>query len=73
MQFEKEKLLKVVLNLSPQLIKEKYGDRLQPEIEGPLYDVISKLFKEVIGINILIPSEFKSSKNHEAIKCSVRA
>jgi len=65
--------LKVALNLSPQQLKEKYGDRLQPEIEGPLYDVISKLFKEVIGINILIPSEFKSSKNQETIKCSVRA
>lgn len=46
---------------------------MQPEIEGPLYDVISKLFKELIKINILIPSEFKSFKKEESIKCSVRA
>lgn len=65
--------MKVPINLSPDQIKEQFGDRLQPEIEGPLYDVISKLFRELIKINILIPSEFKSSKKDDAIKCSVKA
>jgi len=73
LQFEKDKKIKVALNLSPEQIKEKYGDRLQPEIEGPLYDVISKLFKEVIGIHILVPMEYKGPKDNEAIKCSVKA
>jgi structure-specific recognition protein 1 len=35
--------------------------------------VISKLFKELIKINILIPSEFKSNNKDDAIKCSVKA
>ena len=73
MQFERQKTVKVPINLSPDQIKEQFGDRLQPEIEGPLYDVISKLFRELIKINILIPSEFKSSKKDDAIKCSVKA
>lgn len=42
-------------------------------MDGPLYDVLSKLFKELIKINILIPGEFRSAKNEEAIKCSVKA
>ena len=43
------------------------------EIEGPLFDVLSKLFKELIKINILIPGEYRSHRNEEAVKCSVKA
>lgn len=73
MQFEKEKEQKVTINLSKEEIKEKYEDKLQPEIEGPIYDVLSKLFKVLVKVNILIPGEFKSAKGDEAIKCSVKA
>lgn len=59
--------------MSPEQIKEKYDDKLQPELEGPLYDVLSKLFKELIKINILIPGDFRSNKGEEALKCSVKA
>ena len=61
------------MNLSAEQIKENYGDKLEPEIEGPLFDVLSKLFKELIKINILIPGEFRSQRKDEAIKCSVKA
>lgn len=73
MQFDKEQEYRVKVNLSPEQLKEKYDDKLQPELEGPLYDVLSKLFKELIKINILIPGDFRSNKNEEALKCSVKA
>ena len=73
MQFEKDLKYKVKVNLTPEELKETYENRLTSEIEGPLYDVLSKLFKELIKINILIPGEFRTSKNEEAIKCSVKA
>jgi structure-specific recognition protein 1 len=46
---------------------------LPPELDTNIYDVISKLFKFLAKVNILIPGEFKSSKGDEAIKCSVKA
>lgn len=46
---------------------------MPPELDTNIYDVISKLFKFLAKVNILIPGEFKSSKGHEAIKCSVKA
>jgi structure-specific recognition protein 1 len=46
---------------------------LPPELDTSIYDVISKLFKFLAKVNILIPGEFKSSKGDEAIKCSVKA
>ena len=50
------------MNLSPEILKEKYKGNLGAEVEGPLYDVLSNLFKQLIGINILIPGDFKSSR-----------
>ena len=48
--------------------------RIDPSLEkqmgGKYYEVFSKLFKAVSGINIIIPSEFKTSKDENAIKCS---
>jgi structure-specific recognition protein 1 len=73
LQFEKDKTQKVTINLSKEQIKEKYDDKLDQDLEGPLFDVLSKLFKNLAKVNILIPGEFKSAKNEDAIKCSVKA
>jgi structure-specific recognition protein 1 len=63
----------VTISLSKEQIRDDYEDKLQPEIEGPIYDVLSKLFKVLAKVNILIPGEFKSAKGDEAIKCSIKA
>jgi structure-specific recognition protein 1 len=42
-------------------------------MEGPLFDILSRLFKEIIKINILIPGDFRTSKGEDCIKCSVKA
>ena len=34
---------------------------------------MSRLFKEIMKINILIPGEFRSFKGDDAVKCSVKA
>ena len=73
MQFDRDQEYRVKVNLSPEQLKEKYNDKLQPELEGPLYDVLSKLFKELMNINILIPGDFRTNKGEEALKCSVKA
>jgi structure-specific recognition protein 1 len=73
LQFDKDLEFKVAINLSKEEIKEKYDDKLESEIEGPLYDVLSKLFKNLAKVSILIPGEFKSANDNPAIKCSVKA
>ena len=42
-------------------------------MEGLLFDILSRLFKEIIKINILIPGEFRSFKGDDCVKCSVKA
>lgn len=67
--------MKVKINLSEKEIKAKYGENLKQENEGNLYDVLSRLFNNLVGIkNIIVPSDtFKSSKGFMAIICSVKA
>jgi structure-specific recognition protein 1 len=73
MQMKRDREEKLVLNMSPKEIKDKYDDQLTQELEGPLYDILSRLLKAMTNITIIIPSGFKSVKDTEAIKCSVRA
>eukprot|EP00347_Sterkiella_histriomuscorum_P022710 403337451 len=72
-QFDRHKEATVELNMEPEKLKEEYGDKLDPILEGPLYDVLSKLFKEIIKKNILIPHDFRTTKEEEALRCSVKA
>ena len=47
---------------------------MNPEIVGKLYDVLSTLFIKLVNIKrIIMPGEFKSSRDAKAIKCTVRA
>lgn len=73
LQFKSDREEKIKLNMSAEEIKTKYGEELTPEIEGPLYDVLSKLLKTMIKVSIIVPSGFQSDKGAEAVKCSVRA
>jgi len=72
--FELERDVKVKINLTPEELLEKYGKNLAPEIEGKLYDVLSTLFNNLVGIKkIIVPGDFKSHKGSKAISCSVKA
>lgn len=74
MNFELEREVRVKINLTPELIKTKYGEKLQPDIEGKLCDVLSQLFINLAGIKkIIVPGDFFSSRGAKAIKCSVKA
>jgi structure-specific recognition protein 1 len=73
LQFKKEREENLTLNLSEEEIDKKYGGQLARELSGPLYDVLSRLFKVLINISIITAANFKSEKGTEAVKCSVRA
>eukprot|EP01016_Furgasonia_blochmanni_P021761 TRINITY_DN2392_c0_g1_i12.p1 TRINITY_DN2392_c0_g1~~TRINITY_DN2392_c0_g1_i12.p1 ORF type:complete len:345 (-),score=122.98 TRINITY_DN2392_c0_g1_i12:420-1454(-) len=73
MQFKKDIEETVKIKLRPEQIKEMYGEDMKEEYTGPLYETVSKIFKLLVGINVVVPSGFKSSQNHASVRCSVRA
>jgi structure-specific recognition protein 1 len=75
-QLKKELVITVNLNL-PKDSEERKKILVSPlegeSLTGNAYDVIAKLFKAIIGTNIIIPGNFRSSKNNPSIKCSLKA
>ena len=65
LEFAKELEETVSLSHAP----DDLGDR----VDGKLFDVLSRLFKELAGVSIIIPGNFRSSSDTQAIKCSIKA
>lgn len=40
-------------------LKEKYGGKLNQELEGPLYEVFARLMKVLVGKKMIVPGNFK--------------
>lgn len=49
----------------------KIHKNLKPTYSGPAYEIASKLFKMIIGVNIIIPGAFKTSQGQSSLKCTV--
>lgn len=58
MKFKKDKSASVTINMEPADILRTYGENLSQEVDGELYDVLSRLFKSIIKIPIIVPSGF---------------
>ena len=74
MNFESDKETKVKINMQADELASRFKDNLRSEMEGKLYDVLSILFNNIVGIKkIIVPGDFKSYKGAKAIQCSVKA
>lgn len=73
-QFKSDKHVDVNLNMDQDAIAEKYGGTLQKQMEGPMYQVVSLIFKALTKRKqIIVPGSFKSSTEQAAVRCSYRA
>ncbi|XP_054717717.1 FACT complex subunit Ssrp1-like [Uloborus diversus] len=71
--FGKEEETTVELSLSEEDIKEKYEDKLQKEMSGPTFEVISRVMKAIVQRKITVPGSFKGHSGMQVITCSYRA
>merc|ERR1719239_115097 len=61
------------LTLEEEEIKTKYEDKLQKEMAGLEYEVVSKVFKAITGRKITVPGNFTSHHGAQAVTCSYKA
>ena len=40
-------------------LKEKYEGKITQEMDGPIYEIVSRLMKAVVGRRITVPGTFK--------------
>jgi structure-specific recognition protein 1 len=69
-QFKMAQNLEVELS-PPEETLLKIHKNLKPTYSGPAYEIIAKLFKMIIGVNIIIPGNFKTTQGQSSLKCTV--
>lgn len=70
MQFDDKSEVDITLTLNSEQLT-MYG--LDKRQQGKLYDVLPRLLKALVGKSIIVPSDFKSTNDQAAVRCSCRA
>ena len=64
----------IKINLSEEIIAQSFQDKLEQVMKGRLYELLTKLFKFIVKIGVVIPSDdFKTKEGHDGIRCSAKA
>ncbi|XP_025092777.1 FACT complex subunit SSRP1-like [Pomacea canaliculata] len=71
--FNKEDEMTIEMGLSEEDLAKKYDDKLQKEMSGPEYELVSRVFKVITGRKITVPGSFTGHSGTQAIGCSYKA
>ncbi|CAI5444757.1 unnamed protein product [Caenorhabditis angaria] len=70
LEFIKEDDIDLELGFTDEQLKEQYGGKLQRELSGPLFEVVSKLFRVLVNMKITVPGSFIGNTGTPAVQCS---
>ncbi|TVY78540.1 FACT complex subunit ctc-1 [Lachnellula suecica] len=74
MQFKKDEEVTIDLNMTEELMNQKYKDKLLPRYEQPLHQVVTQVFRGLAGKKVNQPAkDFLSHHQQFGIKCSIKA
>jgi len=74
MQFKRDEEVNLDLNLTDEVMEEKYKGKLQAHYEAPISTVVSDIFRGLTNKKITRPSSaFVSHHEQAGVKCSVKA
>lgn len=74
MQFKRDEDIELDTNVEQEDLNGKYKDKLQEHYSGPIYIVLTQLFRGLAGKRVISPSkDFTSRHNQSGIKCSIKA
>ncbi|KAI9769329.1 MAG: FACT complex subunit [Geoglossum umbratile] len=73
MQFKRDEEVEVDLNMTEELLKEKYSGKLQAHYESPLHAVVAQIFRGLTGKKVVTPSkDFVRYKSTTISSSSIR-
>ena len=70
-QFPAHDELSVSLNMSDEDLTSKYAGKLEKEMSGPTYEVLTKVFKVLSKKRMSIPKGFRSARGDSCVRCAV--
>ncbi|EWM23164.1 fact complex subunit ssrp1 [Nannochloropsis gaditana] len=63
----------VTVNMTEEELREKYEDRLEQTMAGPMHHLVAKTFKILSGKKVYHSQRFQSARNVRWVKCSLKA
>lgn len=74
MQFKKDEEVTIDLNMTEEMMKDKYNGRLSSHYEQPIHQVVTQVFRGLTGKKVNQPAQgFTSHHGQYGIKCSIKA
>ncbi|XP_070571797.1 FACT complex subunit SSRP1-like [Ptychodera flava] len=73
LSFNKEDEISLTLNLTDEDIEQKFEGKLQKEMSGILYEIVSRIMKALVNRKITVPGNFKGKSGTSAISCSYKS
>ncbi|GAA6017728.1 hypothetical protein JCM10207_000477 [Rhodosporidiobolus poonsookiae] len=73
MQFTKDEIMELDLNLDEETIQQKYDGNLKQHYDDPAYEVVSLLFRVLTQKKVITPGNFQSHDGQAAVKCNLKA
>ena len=70
-QFPAHDEVSVSLNMSADDLSTKYPGKLDKEMSGPTYEVLTKIFKVLSKKRMSIPKGFRSARGDSCVRCAV--
>jgi len=61
------------LDIEEDELQEKYEGKLDKEMKGPTFEIMSKLMKVTCGRKVTVPGAFKGHSGTPAVSCSFKA
>lgn len=71
--FDKDHTQDITLDMTENELKDKYEGRLQKNMTGATFEVVSRLMKAVTGRKITVPGSYKSDQGNNCVSCSYKA
>ncbi|POY75542.1 hypothetical protein BMF94_1445 [Rhodotorula taiwanensis] len=73
MQFAKDEIMELDLNLDDDTLRDKYQGNLKKHYDDPAYEVVSILFRVFTEKKVVTPGSFQSHDGQAAVKCNLKA
>ncbi|MCJ1306497.1 FACT complex subunit [Agyrium rufum] len=74
MQFKKDDEVELELNMTKEMMEEKYQGKLSTHYEAPQSSIIAQVFRGLAGKKVVTPSkDFVSHHQQSGVKCSIKA
>ncbi|GAA5958801.1 hypothetical protein JCM21900_004768 [Sporobolomyces salmonicolor] len=73
MQFAKDEMMELDLNLDEETIRDKYDGNLKQHYDDPAYEVVSLLFRVLTQKKVTTPGNYQSHDGQAAVKCNLKA